>query len=595
MKDRNDFITYLNSLHNIGANGSYALAESQALTTHFHEIYEPFPIINQILESLTDKEPRVIIITGHAGDGKSSIALDIFKQLNGISPQQPLKIPLKEHEEIAYKDKKINIIKDISEISLENRKKWLDKAFHDTGSYLIISNTGPLIDGFNEFTKNNKKYSNIESKLLSSLDLPLPLNSLNQNCLKDFDKELIILNLTKADNIVIASKILRKIINHPEWNKCKPCLVENACPIQLNRKALLESIEYVLERVEWIYQRINALDQRLTLRQILSHLAFSLTGNMSCEEAVDIVNASPLSDEDRGTEGLEKIIFSEGFLGFTCGPASLATDRLQAVKFIKKINFGSPIGTNFERSMQVDAGMGWASLPVSFKHITQKWQKKSSDKYLPQYRFALRRLNYFFGKPRIGKEDLADTYLDEFIQLPGLREFDKWKKENRMTLSRPEKDRLLNSCLNVLLEYFSGFTSTQFNSQENLYITLRREDAIQSTTQLVISIIPFEEFDLEFHEINKIPVLKFNKGQAELLLTLPLFSFIKERAAGKIGNNLSPIHLAMLNLFREQLLKSSMDGTNQHQSLKLLKAESDGSVIIKRFYLDKELGYLEPI
>lgn len=81
--------------------------------------------------------------------------------------------------------------------------------------------------------------------------------------------------------------------------------------------------------------------------------------------------------------------------------------------------------------MQIDAGMGWASLPNSYRHIANKWQKKSLDKYSTQYRFAIRRLNYFFGKVKDGKNNLAEIFLDEFLQLPGLREFDKWKKENR--------------------------------------------------------------------------------------------------------------------------------------------------------------------
>lgn len=595
MNNKNGFISYLNSLHNLGANGSHALAESQALSPYFSEIYEPFPIIDQLIETLTDKIPRVVVITGHAGDGKSSIALDIFKQLYKIPLNEPLKSPLKEHEEIQHPHGILNIIKDISELSIEDRQKWLQKAFQDTGSYLIISNTGPLIDSFNEFVKRTKKDPGIESKLLKALDQPLSQNSFNQNYIKDFEKDLIILNLTRQDNVIIASRILQKMIQHPAWNKCQECLVEQACPIQLNIRALRERLEYVLERVQWIYQRVNAFDQRLTLRQIVAHLAFSITGNMSCEESVNRIYTSPLIGEERGTEGLEKILFSEGFFGFSNGTRSLPSERLQAVAFIKKTSFGSPVGTNYERFMQIDAGMGWASLPNSYRHIANKWQKKSLDKYSTQYRFAIRRLNYFFGKVKDGKNNLAEIFFDEFLQLPGLREFDKWKKENRMTLSQPEKNRLLNSSLNVLLEFFSGFSSTQFHSQENLYITLRRQDWAQSTTQLVISIIPFSQFDLDFDQKFKIPILNFNKGQAELALTLPLFSFIRERASGKIGNKLSPIHLAKLNSFRDQLLQSTSASESQNQQFHLLKTGSDGSVKIKRFYIDTEKGVLEPV
>jgi len=45
---KNDYIAYLNSLHNISANGANALAESQALNPHFGELYEPFLLIEGI-------------------------------------------------------------------------------------------------------------------------------------------------------------------------------------------------------------------------------------------------------------------------------------------------------------------------------------------------------------------------------------------------------------------------------------------------------------------------------------------------------------------------------------------------------------------
>jgi hypothetical protein len=237
-------------------------------------------------KNLNVKSPRIGIISVNICF-LSSIALDIFKQLYKIPLNEPLKSPLKEHEEIQHPHGILNIIKDISELSIEDRQKWLQKAFQDTGSYLIISNTGPLIDSFNEFVKRTKKDPGIESKLLKALDQPLSQNSFNQNYIKDFEKDLIILNLTRQDNVIIASRILQKMIQHPAWNKCQECLVEQACPIQLNIRALRERLEYVLERVQWIYQRVNAFDQRLTLRQIVAHLAFSITGNMSCEESVN--------------------------------------------------------------------------------------------------------------------------------------------------------------------------------------------------------------------------------------------------------------------------------------------------------------------
>lgn len=86
---QNGFIAYLNSLHNLGASGANALAESQALSSYFGDLYEPFPLIDRLVEVLTDNAQRVVVLTGHAGDGKSTVALDVLKNCE-ICPQAHL-------------------------------------------------------------------------------------------------------------------------------------------------------------------------------------------------------------------------------------------------------------------------------------------------------------------------------------------------------------------------------------------------------------------------------------------------------------------------------------------------------------------------
>ena len=77
-----DFISYLNSLHNLTPAGANALAESQINTTYFNEIYSEFPIVQHIYNLLIKDKNNIIIITGHAGDGKSTIAFDLIKRLD---------------------------------------------------------------------------------------------------------------------------------------------------------------------------------------------------------------------------------------------------------------------------------------------------------------------------------------------------------------------------------------------------------------------------------------------------------------------------------------------------------------------------------
>ena len=162
---QNEYITYLNSLHNLRASGANALAESQALSPYFGELYERFPLVDRLVEALTDKVQRVVVLTGHAGDGKSTIALDVLKQLRDLPAIAPLDGPFGEREDIDRPGGSITIVKDMSELSAERRQQWLDQAFSEPGSWLIVSNTGPLLHSLADYAKKAGFDQDIESAI----------------------------------------------------------------------------------------------------------------------------------------------------------------------------------------------------------------------------------------------------------------------------------------------------------------------------------------------------------------------------------------------------------------------------------------------
>ncbi|MBV2089320.1 MAG: hypothetical protein KUF72_00365 [Candidatus Thiodiazotropha sp. (ex Ctena orbiculata)] len=594
--NQNGFIAYLNSLHNLGASGANALAESQALSPYFGELYEPFPLINRLVEALTDVVPRVVVLTGHAGDGKSTVALDVLKKLQNLPPNAPLNEPLSEREDIDGPGGPVTIVKDMSELSAERRQRWLDQAFSEPGNWLIVSNTGPLLHSLADYAKQANYDQDIESAILKLLDQSLSDGPLDRHSLSVFDKELIILNLTRLDNVSLGAKILTKLVEHSAWGKCDECSAEPACPLQLNRKALQDAGPVVEERVRWIYQRLSAYEQRLTLRQIVAQLAFGLTGNMSCDEAYQQIEGSVLEGPDRGTEGLERILFSEGFFGYRGGKPWLPAEGLHAVMLVRRATFGAPVGVDFERRLSSESSMGWAALPTSLDWLGNKWRQRAAESAGIRWRFALRRMAYLFGEVEQDKGQFAAVFLDSFLQSPSLREFDNWQKAGKLTLSRSDANRLRSSCLRVLLEVFSGFTASQFHSRHDaLYLTLRRSDlAVVQPTQLVIETLPFRYFDLSFDLIRRVPVLNFDRGRAELALNLPLLDYIRRRDAGELGNALSPIHQAQLDWFRAKLLRVT-ETRRREDEIELLRAGIDGEVHLHRFLLDQKKGKLEQV
>ena len=591
---QNGFIAYLNSLHNLGASGANALAESQALSPYFGDLYEPFPLIDRLVEVLTDNGQRVVVLTGHAGDGKSTVALDVLKKLRDLPASAPLKDPLGVREDIKGPNGPITIVKDMSELSAERRQQWLGQAFSESGSWLIVSNTGPLLNSLAGYAKEAGFGQDIESVILKQLDQSLGDGPLDRHRLEGFGKELVIINLTRLDNVALGAKILTKLVEHEAWKQCDGCSAEQACPLQLNRKAVLDAGSIVEERVRWIYQRLSAYEQRLTLRQIVAQLAFGLTGGMSCAEAQQQVTASTAEGQEQGITGLERILFSEGFFGYRAGKPWPQAEGLHAVTLVRRATFGAPIGVNFERRLPSEAGIGWAVLPAWLDGLGSHWRQRAAESAGVRWRFALRRMAYLFGNVAQDKDKPAAVFLDAFLHSPSLREFDHWQKAEKLTLSRPDANRLRTSCLRVLLEVFSGFSASQFSRHDTLYLTLRRSDlAVVQPTQLVIETLPFRDFDLDFDSDRRVPVLSFDRGRARLDLTLPLLDYIRRRDAGELGNALSPIHQAQLDWFRAELLKVTEDRRRRKDEIELLRAGIDGEVHLHRFLLDQDQNILE--
>lgn len=593
----NPFIAYLNSLHNVGAAGANALAESQALNRYFAELYEPFPIIDDILKALREQRDCVVILTGHAGDGKSTVALDIFKKLKGLPESDPLPKALEEREYIENAlggSGAVTLVKDMSELGADRRLQWIEDAFQQSGSWLIVSNTGPLLNSLSEFAERAQVIGDFESKMLQQLNRPYIEGRIDEHRLEEFPKDLVIINMTRLDNVTRGARVLKRIVEHSAWADCHGCMIRDACPLVLNHQALAATSGVAEERVRWIYRRLTAYEQRLTLRQMVAHLAYSLTGGMSCQAAQQSVNASTAQGADRGTDGLESIIFSEAFFGYSKGEPAQKASALRAVELVRREVFGGPIGADFARHLGQGQGNTWSILPTALAPLSKRWSARAREAAGVRWRFAQRRMFYLFGRVATGNEEQSEIFLDEFVQSPRLRDFDRWSLDLALSLSRIEQKRLRNACLRVLLETYSGFSAGQFRSDQNrLYLTLRRPDrAVVQPTQLVMATFYFDDFDIRYDTAQRLPQLVYTRGDVRLALTLPLLDYIERRQRGDLGGDLAAIHLAQLEWFRAEL--SRVSSMQQAQSeLALLRANIDGQVHVHRYMMDANCERLE--
>jgi hypothetical protein len=592
-RSQNDFVGYLNTLHSLGADGSNALAESQAMSDYFAELYEPFDIVQELKQRLTDGEERIVILTGHAGDGKSTVALDVFKALKGLPAAQPLAAPLREREDVPTDSGPVTIVKDMSELSGDQRRAWLRQAFTEAGSWLIISNTGPLLNSLIDYAKDQSS-TDMESRILEALDAPIRDNALDEAGLTDFEKPLQILNLTRLDNVALGARLLAKLVRHSGWQGCEGCDIQTACPLALNRRALLEHLDSTEERVRWLYRRINDYEQRLTLRQILAHLAYGVTGGMGCAQARAAVDKATGSGRERGTSGLRSILFSEGFFGCRDGRPDPQADAFKAIQLLRRADLGGPVAVDVERSFVDDPGGGWAELPQALDHIAAHWSRRAKEPQGWPARAALRRQALIFGRSTPERSAKTRAFFDGMLRSPALRDLESWRQNRLKALTRSEQKQLRVGCLNVLLEVFSGFSGQQFEgATDQLFFTMRRPDrATLQVSQLVTGSVPFKEFEILLDSSGGTAVLRHRPTAVTLELNLPLLDYIYRRGEGELGNTLAPIHETLLDRFQAELL-GSIGGNVQEDEIAFLKAGVSGDVEAARYFFDENTGRLE--
>ena len=77
----NKFVDYLNSMNNADSSNENALAESPILSEYYDFIKIERKLGEYIYDYLIKDEKKAIILTGHAGDGKTSILIQILNKM----------------------------------------------------------------------------------------------------------------------------------------------------------------------------------------------------------------------------------------------------------------------------------------------------------------------------------------------------------------------------------------------------------------------------------------------------------------------------------------------------------------------------------
>lgn len=587
--EHNPFISYLNSLQNIDANNSGSTAESQVANPMFGEIFVPNPLAESLCNVLLADEGRHIILTGHAGDGKSVLAHEVVMKLQG-DVSAPAGARFLRRVEIECGERRVVVVKDVSEWTDSEKDSLVDELVNADvrhKRYLLVSNTGRLLSFFcDRCSRPNVSCSrtDVEDRLLTAFDA-------NGETQFDFGSvRFSVWNLARQDNVDRGMSMFKQMIKSDRWNECSNCRYAETCPLCNNRKILFRHLEIAAKRIEWLYRRAYAYGGRLTMRQIGAHFAYIITGGRSCADMGRII-------ESRRRLRKDGFLFTNLFWGDD-GEVDdpRAVQQLRAIALMREQDFNTCYSPAQEHVSWGNEGHFLSRTDESFSDVESQFQKtvivrEDSDlRSEVALREARRRRNYrrmvfFLGTPSANERSRTAfrKFQSAFLNSPMLLDVLAWKADE----SHFQPQRLMVPLFRVLQEEFCGIRPQEGASGTGtLYITLNRQShGLRQSVQLVMAKCDFQRsFTVALNAES--PGILTLKGENELSgidmdLPIPFLDYIDERSRGILGHGLQRAYQNRIEVLKANVLRILHDSASRDlDTLALLQLKADGTFSI---------------
>lgn len=224
-------------------------------------------------ERFSGRRPSSVILTGNAGDGKTYLCRRIFEAFSG--EETPIEWGDDSQVTVRRDGLELRLVKDLSEIDQQEGERVLRDLQTASGPqdqgpvFLIAANEGRL--------RALLRQDDLE-ELRRKADAQLRGES------PAADDRLLVINLNKATTSSYVARVITWIAKAEQWHGCEGCPAFDGCPIRFNASRLAE--RRVTERLTTLYRVLEHLDVHVTVRDMLIHLAYVVTGGLSCDEVI---------------------------------------------------------------------------------------------------------------------------------------------------------------------------------------------------------------------------------------------------------------------------------------------------------------------
>ncbi|MEK4718453.1 MULTISPECIES: hypothetical protein [Priestia] len=572
----NEFVTYLNSLNNANSSNENALAEAQVTNKFYKKVHIDRNLGVYLVEELR-KKPTCVILTGHAGDGKTSLVYQILKTFNIFNEQEGLK--KYEQKYSSELGRELFYIKDMSELKEADQIELLKQALlgkQQNMSSIVVSNTGPLIATFKQLINNNLvdeiTEDQVEMELLKLMDENKGLE------VRIGDYEILLVNMARIDNVVLVPKLLDRITSEDLWDTCQLCAKADVCPIYTNYISVRENKHNISRFITSYYRWLFESDRRLTIRQILAQLSYSMTGNQTCDSVMG----------NSGVEFKFRYHFSNLFFGYRGLHIYDEARQIRAIKELYELELDSKETTydydyfvkndfsHLTKATQKITSEVWANRLQKYKLKPADYMK-TEEPYL--LRKAIRRMNILFGQY---DEDMLNNLLDELFS-PIFSKYLTYR-ERKWTI---KESRNIKSTLYKALHYILVGTHPE-QEKDKIYLTLQRQGTGMQNVQLLLGelndndmtvIQKYQESAFDNDE-NHYEIFIGFSSRKEYRIPLMLMDYFDRIAKGAVSTKINPSLSHGIDKMRSHLF-SNYKYRDDEEMIRLLVHTLKGPKLIK--------------
>lgn len=552
----NSFINYLDQFNVLSPNHSKIYDE---YTYDKGEKSYSFKIdtkIEDYLKDIFNNSPHSVILTGNAGDGKTRLCRSIYNYFNDTELST---WPNSGIIEVPFKHGKIRIVKDLSELreevilqELSNLQKLIQSNHSDKLYYLIAANEGKLT----KFLTQNENLSLLKEEVSRRF---------KDN--KNNDQSFSIINLLDVTSSIYVEKVLNEWNQEENWSPCSSCAKNNTCIIYLNHKRT--SKEHVKNRLVEQYRVLDYLGSHITMREMLIHISYILTGGLNCND-IKSANYEDLKNQ------IEKPYY-QNFYGHNIEHEAFS--EMRALKLFRELDPGDYSISNIDDFIlngdisgneqleslhndifneDLDLYLGYFKKRLD---MYRDHNKDSNDKLIEEWINKLRR-KFFFEFPN---DDLFNR--NSLIPFQFLKEFGDMF-DNPMKRMQSRKD-LVNGLNRAFSKRLVASSSQLYATTENLMI-----HSIVSNNQVIIN---EEKSRTDIDHLPSKFILLVNH-QIGLAIDLHVFEYLMRLNSGTTHNILKEDVEILLDTFKNEIIKNSE--TNDY-TLNILRLDKDKGLYIQ--------------